>query len=355
MSKAGNILIQNIYYMLSYAFRFLKDSHYQNLGDEPFDHMDDLLAALITKGINRQIKRGIYKTYKVQKEEAPHLKGKLIVRDSMMLQLRNKKRLTLEIDELSENNLLNRIIKSTLVFLANQKRLRSDIRNNIQKTLFHLDGIETVDLKKLKRRHFQVNRNHQEYFMLIALCFMVVDRLIISENHKGYFTRGLKDDQTLPILFEKFVLEYYRFHYPQISVKAAHVSWDISEGPENLLPRMESDITLKYQDKTLIIDTKFYRNIFAKSQYDDEKSKFDSRNLYQIFSYVQNADTLNDGSVSGLLLYAKTNEIISPNADFKIKGNMIATRSIDLNTKFLNIENQLNEIVNRYLFRQKFF
>jgi 5-methylcytosine-specific restriction enzyme subunit McrC len=335
--------------MLSYAFRVLKDDYYDSLGSEPFENIEDLMTSIIVRGMNRQIKRGIFKSYTLNQEEAPQLKGKLEIRSSMMLKFRNKKMLAMEFDELSSNNLLNQIIKSTLIFLLKQKNLKKDIAKEAQKTLFQLESIDTVDLKQIKQSTFQINKHHQEYHMLVSICFMVIDSLILSDDTDALDAKGFRDDQTLPKLFEKFVLEYYKYHYPEVHASAAHISWDLNEGSVHLLPTMKTDITLKYNNKTLIIDTKFYQKGVSISHHDDEKYKLHSNNLYQIFSYVQNADIERNGSVSGVLLYAKTNELTAPNADFKIKGNFIATRNIDLNTKFDFIQIQLNKIIDEQL------
>jgi 5-methylcytosine-specific restriction enzyme subunit McrC len=59
---------------------------------------------------------------------------------------------------------------------------------------------------------------------------------------------------------------------------------------------------------------------------------------------VKNKDRENNGSVSGMLLYAKTIEEVSPNLDAKFNGNIIRVRTLDLNTDFANIKCQLDEI-----------
>lgn len=41
-----------------------------------------------------------------------------------------------------------------------------------------------------------------------------------------------------------------------------------------------------------------------------------SGNLYQIYTYVKNYDNDNTGNVSGLLLYAKTDEELEPRGDY---------------------------------------
>ena len=59
MTNDKGILIQNIYYMLSYAFQILKQSNYDEVASEKFDNAQDLFAAILSKGIAQQLKQGI--------------------------------------------------------------------------------------------------------------------------------------------------------------------------------------------------------------------------------------------------------------------------------------------------------
>ena len=70
-------------------------------------------------------------------------------------------------------------------------------------------------------------------------------------------------------------------------------------------------------------------------------------NLYQIFTYVKNKDyelRAKDHTVSGMLLYAKTDEEIYPNNVYQMSGNQITVRTLDLNLPFDEIAGQLNTI-----------
>ena len=53
------IPIQNVYYMLSYAFQVLSEQGYKDIATEQFDNTAELCAAILTKGIVTQIKRGL--------------------------------------------------------------------------------------------------------------------------------------------------------------------------------------------------------------------------------------------------------------------------------------------------------
>ena len=55
------IRIQNIYYMLAYAFQVLNEQGYKNIATEEFDNTAELCAAILARGISTQVKRGLGK------------------------------------------------------------------------------------------------------------------------------------------------------------------------------------------------------------------------------------------------------------------------------------------------------
>lgn len=56
--------------------------------------------------------------------------------------------------------------------------------------------------------------------------------------------------------------------------------------------------------------------------------------MYQIFNYVKNKDMNQTGKVSGVLLYTKTDEEITPDHDYHINGNQISVKTLDLSGDF---------------------
>ena len=73
--------------------------------------------------------------------------------------------------------------------------------------------------------------------------------------------------------------------------------------------------------------------------------------FYQIFTYVKNKAA--DGHrVSGMLLYARTDEEYQPDVSYRLSGNRISVRTLDLNKDFAEIENQLDEIANSFSKKQ---
>ncbi len=55
------IPVQNIYYMLSYAFQALQAQNYKDLATEKFHNTAELCAAILDKGISVQFKTRLRK------------------------------------------------------------------------------------------------------------------------------------------------------------------------------------------------------------------------------------------------------------------------------------------------------
>ena len=72
-------------------------------------------------------------------------------------------------------------------------------------------------------------------------------------------------------------------------------------------------------------------------------------NLASIFfTYVKNRDKGASGSVSGVLLYAKTDEEITPDNDYLMNGNRFSVKTLDLYVDFYKIAEQLNLLAFNY-------
>ena len=135
-----------------------------------------------------------------------------------------------------------------------------------------------------------------------------------------------------------------------ITVNASQISWQLDDGYDyEMLPIMKSDIMLTFNEKVLIIDAKYYSHSL---QYQYDQYTIHSNNLYQIFTYVKNKEEElknQPHEVSGMLLYAKTDEDIYPDNEYKMSGNLISVRTLDLDVDFSVVKEQLNNIVDRYL------
>ena len=87
----------------------------------------------------------------------------------------------------------------------------------------------------------------------------------------------------------------------------------------------------------------------ATMQSNFDKRTVHSGNLYQIFAYVKNKQIALERAgenveVSGMLLYAATDEDIQPDATYRMSGNRISATTLDLDRPFDEIRAQLDGI-----------
>lgn len=334
------IRIQNIYYMLSYAFQVLNEQGYKQVATEDFDNVAELCTAILIRGVSLQIKRGLNREYVLETESLSSLRGKIDISASLKQQSMLKKQLVCNYDEFSVNSYMNRIICTTMETL-----IRSDIskerKKQLRKLLVYFSDVEPLNRDSINWK-IQFNKNNQSYQMLISVCYLILKGLLQTTSDGQTKLMDFLDEQRMCRLYEKFLLEYYKKEHKELSVSASQIAWNLDDGFDEMLPNMQSDIMLSKGEKTLIIDAKYYSNT-TQAQYD--KHTVHSKNLYQIFTYVKNHDVGNTGKTSGLLLYAKTDDNRLTRHTYQMSGNKISVDVLDLNCDFTQIKTQLDDIV----------
>ncbi len=349
MTNDKGILIKNIYYMLSYAFQVLKQSNYEEVAGEEFDQVEDLFAAILAKGVAQQLKQGLYREYVTQHEMLSVMRGRLDMSGTIRSRIQRKQKLACEFDELSENNLFNQILKTTMYCLLKAQGVDADRKASLSRVLMFFDGISLLEPAGIQWGRLHYQRSNRNYEMLLNICFFVLDGMLQTTDSGNYKMSSFSDEH-MERLYEKFILEYYSRHHRYLTdVRAAQVKWNLcgeqNEALIRFLPVMQTDITLRLDDKVLILDAKYYGKTLQQ-QYD--RYTLHSANLYQIFTYVKNQDKDNTGNVAGILLYAKTGEAVTPDCMFNMGGNQIGAKTLDLNTDFRTITHQLDKIALGY-------
>ena len=349
MTNDKGIFIKNVYYMLAYAFQVLRRKNYDNVAAEDFDNVQDLFAAILAKGVSQQLKQGLYREYITKNEDLSVLRGKLDIYGTVKNQIQRKILLSCEYDELSVNNIFNQILKTTITILIKDTGVKKLHKAELKKIVLFFNEVDEIRISNIRWDSLIYQRNNQNYEMLMNVCYFVLDGMIQTTN-KGDYKMTTFSDEYIHRLYEKFVLEYFKQHHSYLSeARAAQVKWDLSSDTEEsmirFLPVMQTDIFLRYKEQILIIDTKYYGHTM-QMQYD--KETLHSGNMYQIFAYVKNRDVKNTGNVSGMLLYAKTEEAITPECSFVMSGNKICVKTLDLNKEFKLIAAQLDKIAEEY-------
>ena len=333
--------------MLSYAFQTLNDKAYKKIETEDFENTAELFSEILIIGVSAQIKQGLVKDYIDVTETTSSIRGKINITESINEQSFIKRQLNCTYDEFSPNCYLNQIIKSTMNLL-----IKSDIskakKKKLKNLLMYFTDVDLIDLNQINWK-IRFDRNNQTYRMLIGVCYLAINGLLQTQKAGKVKLMEFLDDQRMSRLYEKFILNYYRREHPEIRAHAPQIPWQIDDGIDFLLPKMQTDVTLEYENKILIIDAKYYGRNLSKHY---GKDIHHTSNLYQIFTYVKNKEIEmqgNDVEISGMLLYVRTASEIQPDSDYVMSGNRISVKTLDLNHDFEIIRNQLDGIVYGHL------
>lgn len=339
------IKLENIYWMLAYAFRCINDEESKKMQSESFENIYDLFCVMLTQGITKQIKRGLHKEYIEKTEAISGVKGKILISDSVRNNSLIDKKLVCEFDEYSENSYLNKIIKTAACYIIKSKKVRDiNKQNNLKKVLQYLDDVDTLNVRNIQWDKIKYNRNNVSYKFLVNVSKFVLESLLAKTKDGEFEFLNDIDDQKLYHLYEKFILEYFKYHYKELKASSPRIEWSReNDSMIEFLPTMQTDIVLEYNNKTLIIDAKYYSKILQK-KYD--KETYRNNNIYQIITYVKNADPQNTGDVSGMLLYAKTDKESIGWKEDKILNNVFVFTELDLSKDFSFVQEQMENIAN---------
>ena len=338
------IRVRNLFHMLAYAFSALTEQGYRAVATEDFDNAVELCAAILERGVSLQLKRGLGQEYVNRSEVRSCLRGTIEVTESVKSQAVWRRQLVCSYDEFSVDTTMNRVIKATVALLV-----RSDIskarKKSLKKLMVFFADVRDIDLHRVDW-NMRFERNNRTYRMLMAVCWLVAKGLLQTQSDGSVRMMDFFDEQRMSRLYEKFILEYYRREHPRLRASASFVEWALDDGMSEGLPAMRSDITLSAGGRVLIIDAKYYASTM-QSNFD--KRTVHSGNLYQIFAYVKNKQAVLERAgesveVSGMLLYAATDEEVQPDVTYRMSGNQIGVRTLDLDRPFEEIRAQLDGI-----------
>ena len=225
MIKDKSIFIKNIYYMLAYAYQSLQQENYKDIATEKFDNVHNLLAAILAKGVALQLKQGLYREYINHQDNLMLLRGKINIHGSIKNKIMRKQLLNCDYDLLSENNLLNQIIKTTIVLLIRLADVKEKYKNELRKELLFFNNVDTLEAKSIKWANLTFQRNNRNYQLLVGICQLIIEGLLLTTESGAYRLHSWIDEQRMCHLYEKFILEYYKKHYPCFSVRAAQIPW----------------------------------------------------------------------------------------------------------------------------------
>lgn len=340
------IPIQNIYFLLCYAWNKLEEKDKVKVDIEDSTQLLDLFAKIIINGSKILLKRGIDRSYVNKNDEIAGIKGKLLLADTIKGNLLLKQKTVCSFDELSSDILFNQILITTILRLIRTLNLQKELRNDLRKIVGMFEDVYEIDLKLSHFKQLRLNRNNSFYGFLMSVCKIVLEYSLPSEDEgKLFFKDFTKDEGKMNELFESFIRNFYRIEQSKFTrVRKEGIKWKlqaIDDESKNHLPMMETDITLESAEDKIIIDAKYYRETMS-SYYDAEK--IHSNNLYQLFSYLLNQESDEvTKSATGILLYPTIEK--EYDLEYIYRTHSIKIKTVNLAADWIVISNRLKDII----------
>jgi 5-methylcytosine-specific restriction enzyme subunit McrC len=340
------IPLQNIYYLLCYAWNRLDERDVVEVGSIDSTELVDLFAKVLIGGTRHLIRRGFDRGYLAFAEESRTVRGKVAFAASVKRNLFRQARAHCEFDELDHNVLHNRILKTTLLLLSKTEELAKDHKEGAQDMLRWLSRVEPVPLSPQVFRRVQLHRNNHYYGFLLNVCEMIYGHLLVDEQTgRARFRDFLQDEHRMRLLFQDFVRNFYELEQAAFRVASPRIRWQAEfegEEAETYLPGMQTDVCLagKKTPRNIILDCKYYKEALVTHH----KQMLHSEHLYQIFAYLKNKE-VEPGweECEGILLYPAVRR--SLDLRYKIQGHPVRIATINLNQDWQQIERDMLGII----------
>jgi 5-methylcytosine-specific restriction enzyme subunit McrC len=271
------------------------------------------------------------------------IRGRMDLGVTLKRQLLRSCRTWCRFDELQYDIPRNRIIKATLRLLLRVPGLDRDNRDAARSLYRKLDAVRDVPMNNALFRGLQSHRLVREYDFALKLAKLISDNVVLDQT--GSVTRFVdfsQDEARMNQVFESFLFNFYALERPEWHARRATIHWYNAQGSDEALrylPSMHTDVYLTVGEREVIIDAKYYKNPL-QGQYGPSVS---SANLYQMFSYIENASAVSSKTVEGILVYAA---VEGPFAfQYRLKGRSVGVHGLDLAEDWRAIHRALIDLV----------
>lgn len=344
--SSHRIPIENIYYLLCYAWEALEERDLVAVGQTESTELLDLFARVLDIGTKRLVRRGVDRGYLAHEEWTPRLRGRILFKEAVGAGAAVAE-LPCEFDELSHDVLHNQILKSTAWILCRSGRINRGTADSLYALCRRLDTVGTVALTDRVFRQVQLNRNNRFYGFLLDVCGLIHRHWLAQEGGSaGHFLDFLRDEHDMRRLFEKFILNFYAHEATAYKARAESIAWHWTPRDErsgDLLPTLLTDVSLTSAHRKIIVECKFVASA-VKRHHRSEQDKLIRNHLFQLFAYLRNQpDSRFRDTCEGLLLYPTVGESVE--ATYQDGGHVIRVRSLNLNQYWTKIHHDLLELV----------
>jgi len=336
------IPIQNLYYILCYSWNKLEEGQLIDVSSIPKTDLPNLLARVLCSGTRRLFRLGIDRGYLTAQLETSSPRGQIDFNTSIKRMLPVRQELACNIDELSQDVMHNRILLTTLRYLATSMDVDASLQREASALAKSFVNVRTVKLSRSVFKTIELNRNNRFYRLLLNVCELLYECLLPEERSGGVrFKDFIRDEHAMRRVFQDFLFNFYLLRQTDYKVRSEQISWDAKGStPEasTRLPKMITDISLTSLTRKLVIEAKFTARTFQENW---GKESLRSEHLYQIYAYLKNLERRGgvNSSAEGLLIYpAVSTELL---LEYQLPDHLIRVATINLNQDWMKIESEL--------------
>jgi 5-methylcytosine-specific restriction enzyme subunit McrC len=291
MSSPNSMIpIQNLYFMLCYAWGYLSKTELTSVGHEENVDILNLFAIVLTRGFFLLRKRGLYRSYIEVGKETRRIRGKIGFQQSLPKLLHEQGKMYCCFDELSNNVLPNQILKSTFLLLYRYKDLDKELREEITECIHTLQFVDAITLTPRVFTNVNLPGSFRLYQFLLRISRFIVENQLVNQEEGTATFATFNDEKQMYDLFEEFLRSFYQWELrkidPNVYVKKKTIKW-LFDTSSSHLPEMETDLSFQYRGKHFIIDAKYYTEMFQPG-WNGTGKNIRSGHLYQVYAYIKN-------------------------------------------------------------------
>jgi len=335
------IPVENLYYLLCYAWDCVDEGDSVAAGVEDCPAVADMLAHVLSRGVDTLIRRGISHGYQERNEVLRTVRGRINTMATATSGLMRQGLIACDFEEFVRDTPENRVLRATLERLHRIPTLDRYVKQRTAATIERMWGISPIRLDATSFRSIQLHRASGLYGFLLQICRLVLRLLLPDEREGSTRLRDLlQDEDAMARVFQAFLLNFFRRHRPTWRPRAEVIDWQAEAlAPDRAadlaaLPRMETDLTLFPPGRLIIADAKYYREALASKWQGIPKAR--SGHLYQLSAYLSHRVEQDSREVQGMLIYPDTTGRID--LGFRLLGREVRLRTLNLDQPWQAIE-----------------
>lgn len=251
----------------------------------------DVLIFLFLTELEKQIRRGIYKTYQKHMQNLNSIKGTVNYAENLRRNTLLKNKFVCNYSKFTEDNLLNQIIKFTLFYLS-KVTLAQRNKTLIKRLSINFDSVSEKKINENDIDRIVFHRNNLRFEETLKFCRLFLKGLSLELKSGDLEIDFMLFDMNQ--LFERYIYKMFKKAFKNGKVLYQNKkNYMLSENNGNKSKiQLKPDLILSYQNKSIVLDTK-WKNI---SGFANEKD------VYQMNAYLDCIPQIDEG----ILLYPKS-------------------------------------------------